>query len=152
DPKAFQSKRAGTTELTVWRVTADVTAIKNEADGDLHLALQGESGETMIAESTRPDPKFVGKHNPWLPHMQAVRSTLAGELRTALAGLSLVPDTDGKLVPLESFEPSRLAAASLGAPVDAAAALAQGLAFKARIEPRKAQLTGVGFFDKVHGQ
>lgn len=150
--KAFQSKRAPPVELTVWRVTAQVTAVKNEDDGDLHLALQGESGETMIAESARPDPKFLGKQNPWLPAIRKVRTAIEGELSAALSGISLVLGSDGKFVPPDSFEPSRLASAAVGPSVDAAAALAQGLNFKARIKPRKARLTGVGFFDRVHGQ
>jgi hypothetical protein len=152
NPKAFQATRAAPVEFTVWRITATVTAVKNEADGDLHLALQGESGETMIAESTRPNAQFVGKKNPWLPAITKVRTAIEGELKAALSGVQLVLDNDGKLVPPDSFEPSRLTAAAVAAPVDAAAALDAGLAFKARIEPRKAQLTGVGFFDKVHGQ
>lgn len=150
--KAFQAKRAVPVETTVWRITATVTAVKNEADGDLHLALQGKSGETMIAESTRPDAKFIGKNNPWLPAIKNVRAAIEGELRTALAGVQLVLDTEGKLVPPDSFESSRMTSAALAAPVDAAAALDAGLSFKARIKPRDAQLTGVGFFDKVHGQ
>jgi hypothetical protein len=139
-------------ELTVWRITAQVTAVKNEDDGDLHLALQGESGETMIAESSRPDTKFLGKKNPWLPAIRNTRAAIEGELNAALSGINLVLGSDGKFVPPESFESSRLAAAAVGPPIDAAAALAQGLNFKARIKPRKARLTGVGFFDKVHGQ
>jgi hypothetical protein len=149
--KDFQSRRAGTVEFTVWRITAEVFAVKNEDDGDLHLALRGASGETMIAESTRPDAKFVGK-SPWLSAVRDVRDAIQGELSTALAGVTLVLGTDGKFVPPESFDSSRLAAASVGPPIDAATALAQGLSFKSKIDPRKARITGVGFFDKVHGQ
>ncbi|MFL5059031.1 MAG: hypothetical protein ACJ8DQ_03025 [Xanthobacteraceae bacterium] len=152
DPKAFRSRRAAPVELTIWRITAHVTAVKNEDDGDLHLALQGESGETMIAESVKPDATFVGKGNPWLPAMRRVRAAIQGELRSALSGVTLVLASDGKFVPPDSFESSRLAQAASGPRMDAADALDAGLAFKARITPRKARLTGVGFFDRVHGQ
>jgi len=116
------------------------------------LALHGQSGETMIAESTRPDAKFLGKSNPWLPAIKKVRDAIQGELSTALAGTMLVLGNDGKFVPPESFESSSLAAASVGPPIDAATALATGLSFKSKIKPKKARITGVGFFDKVHGQ
>jgi len=152
DPKNFQEKRAGTVEVTVWRITAEVFAVKNEADGDLHLALHGSSGETMIAESTRPDTKFVGTDNPWMPAIENVRDAIKGELSAALADVSLVLGNDGKYVPPDSFESSSFAAAAVGPTINAATALAQGLSFKSKISPKKARITGVGFFDKVHGQ
>lgn len=41
-------------ETTVYRVTAQLTEIRHENDGDYHLVLRGASGATMIAEA--PDP------------------------------------------------------------------------------------------------
>jgi hypothetical protein len=41
-------------ELSVYRVTATVTATINEDDGDVHLVLTGADGSTMIAEAPEP--------------------------------------------------------------------------------------------------
>jgi hypothetical protein len=41
-------------ELKVYRVTATVTAAINEDDGDIHLALMGSDGSTLIAEAPEP--------------------------------------------------------------------------------------------------
>jgi hypothetical protein len=148
----YQKRRAAPVELTIWRITAHVTAVKSEDDGDLHLVLQGESGETMIAEAARPEAAFVGKKNPWLPAMKKSREAIKGKLRASLAGISLVRASTGKFVPLDTFDKSSLSAAALSSKTDAAAAFDAGLAFKARIQPRKARIVGVGFFDRVHGQ
>jgi hypothetical protein len=36
------------------RVTGTVTYVANEDDGDIHLALQGADGSTLIAEAPEP--------------------------------------------------------------------------------------------------
>src|SRR5690242_15686480 len=41
-------------ELSVYRVIGTVTAAINEDDGDIHLALMGDDGSTMIAEAPEP--------------------------------------------------------------------------------------------------
>jgi hypothetical protein len=41
-------------ELKVYRVTATVTTAINEDDGDIHLALMGSDGSTLIAEAPEP--------------------------------------------------------------------------------------------------
>jgi hypothetical protein len=41
-------------ELKVYRVTATVTTSINEDDGDIHLALMGSDGSTLIAEAPEP--------------------------------------------------------------------------------------------------
>lgn len=41
-------------ELKVYKVTATVTYIANENDGDIHLALVSGDGSTMIAEAPEP--------------------------------------------------------------------------------------------------
>ena len=148
----FQKRRATPVEITVWRITAHVTGVKNEDDGDLHLILQGESGATMIAEAPRAEKKFVGAGNPWLPAMRRVRETIDPDVRTALSGTPLIMAASGEYVPIQSFDQTRLSAAALSTQMDAAAAFDAGLKFKARIAPRRARLAGVGFFDRVHGQ
>jgi hypothetical protein len=149
DPPQFQNKRAGPAEMTIWRITAFVTAIKHEGDGDFHLALQGHAGETMIAESSDPDPKFVGPNNPWLKAMQDVRTAVADQkLHAMLAQVPLSRSSAGDLIPVESFK----AVAAAPTTTNASDALKSNLSFKTRIPSRKAQLTGVGFFDRFHDQ
>jgi len=41
-------------ELKVYRVTATVMTAINENDGDIHLALMGSDGSTLIAEAPEP--------------------------------------------------------------------------------------------------
>ena len=54
DNPAFKTKRAEPVEFVIWQLSADITAIKKEGDGDLHLVLRSDSGETMVAESPTP--------------------------------------------------------------------------------------------------
>ncbi len=51
-PRPQNGRAAG--ELNVYRVTATVTAAINEDDGDIHLALMGTDGSTLIAEAPEP--------------------------------------------------------------------------------------------------
>src|SRR5207302_229132 len=78
----YQGRRRGPVEMTVWRIEAQVIALKQEQDGDYHLVLQGASGQTMVAE---------------------------GDLKL-------------------------------------------GPTFKTQVTPTRVRVTGVGFFDKIHGQ
>jgi hypothetical protein len=41
-------------EFNVYRVIGTVAAAINEDDGDIHLALQGDDGSTLIAEAPEP--------------------------------------------------------------------------------------------------
>jgi len=41
-------------ELSVYRVTGTVTFVANEDDGDVHLAIQGADGSSLIAEAPEP--------------------------------------------------------------------------------------------------
>src|SRR5258707_161563 len=51
-PRPQNGRVAG--ELSVYRITATVTATINEDDGDIHLALIGADGTTLIAEAPGP--------------------------------------------------------------------------------------------------
>jgi hypothetical protein len=51
-PRPQNGRVAG--ELSVYRVTATVTAAINEDDGDIHVALMGSDGSTLIAEAPEP--------------------------------------------------------------------------------------------------
>lgn len=93
-------------EDRVFQVDASIAYIKHEADGDYHVVLVDESGESMIAEF--PDPRCVGK-SPWKSQVTAVRARIeALDLRM-----------NAQIPP-----PSRL----------------------------HCRVTGVGFFDFIHGQ
>ena len=147
--------RISPVETTIWRLTADIVAVKNEADGDLHLVLQeGNNKElTMVAESPRPDTNFIGPNNPWQSELKAVRTAIEKRLHENVGKTRLMGTTASVFLP----EPEFVAAAAAGpAPsgrvVTLSAALNQGLAFQAWVKPMRVELTGVGFFDRVHGQ
>ena len=151
DFPAYQQHRSAPVETTIWRVDAEIIALKQEADGDYHLVLQGASGETMIAEIPTPRPPFVQPPSPWLANIKAARAAVDSKLLKALSPASFVP-VQGKLVPRESLSVPPGAASNLPESFTTPMAGAAGPAFKTRITPTKARVTGVGFFDKVHGQ
>jgi hypothetical protein len=151
DYAAYQEHRASPVETTIWQLEAYITALKQETDGDYHLVLQGASGETMIGEIPTPRPPFVQPQSPWLANIKAARAAVDDKLVKHLAAADFVP-FGGKLVPRESLT---------APPPEAQAALPESLAtpeqgigpaFKTRITPTRARITGVGFFDRVHGQ
>jgi hypothetical protein len=150
DYPAYQQHRAAPVETTIWRIDVIITALKQEADGDYHLVLQGASGETMIGEIPTPRPPFVQTRSPWLANMKTARKAVDDKLLHQLSPAAFVLLGD-KLVPRECLmgqpEVSAPAVESFTTPAQGA-----GLAFKTRIHPTPARITGVGFFDKVHGQ
>jgi hypothetical protein len=153
----FQDHRVSPVETTVWRVDADIIALKQEADGDYHLVLQGVSGQTMIAEIPTPQTRFVGT-TPWLANMTVARKAVDDKLVGPLSPAAFVP-LDGILVPRESLPPSVQALAMAPPPGLPASFRTPDEAqdtpapmFQTKITPTRARITGVGFFDKVHGQ
>ena len=147
--KAFQKRRAGTTEKTIWRVDCEMLALKMEDDGDYHLVLQGASGEMMVAEIPTPDPPFVKATSPFVDGIRASRKAIDQKFKKTVEAMKLF--AMGKtMVPAAAFSVSppsshaRLAAM--------AAAPSEMAAFKIKVKPTKVRLTGVGFFDRVHGQ
>jgi hypothetical protein len=142
DPPEFQDKRAAPVEFTIWQVKADITVIKKESDGDLHIVLQGDSGETMVAESPTPHAPFVEDTSPWLDAMTQVRSAIADKFGPQLAGKALPSTTPGA--------PPVVAPASHP---QGPAALFEALApFQTKVARTTAVVTGVGFFDRFHNQ
>jgi hypothetical protein len=147
----YENHRAATVETTIWRIDVHITALKQESDGDYHLVLQGASGETMIGEIPTPRPPFVGKTSPWLANIAAARSAVDDKLLKHVATAKFVP-MQGKLVPRESMTVQPEAVPNLPDSFTTPEAGLAGPEFKTRIEPTAARITGVGFFDKVHGQ
>src|SRR5205807_2093170 len=58
-------------ETKTWTVDVYIIAHKLEAEGDCHVILQNESGDTMTARL--PDPERVGPSSPWVAPIAAVR-------------------------------------------------------------------------------
>lgn len=152
---AYQDKREMPVETTIWRLQADIIALKLEADGDYHLVLQGDSGETMIGEIPTPNPPFVKAPSPWNADIQAARKAADTKLLSKVNAAGFMP-MEGILMPPGAFSTPQQPAPSLvqsimtpGAGVAAPGATAT---FRTKVTPTKARITGVGFFDKVHGQ
>ena len=153
---AFHETRLGIVERTVWQIVADITALKLEKDGDYHLVLQGASGETMIGEIPTPLKKFVGG-SPWLANIKAARKKIDDKLVNKLNPANFV-QLEGTLVPRESLpEAEQMHAMSAPAHILSFSTPEEGqeielATFKTKVKPTAVRITGVGFFDKVHGQ
>jgi hypothetical protein len=155
--KTFHDIRLGVVEATVWTIAADIVALKREMDGDYHLVLQGATGERMVAEVPTPKPPFVDSSSPWLANIQTARQGVDNKLVSKLSPKDFV-QMDGTLVPKGAMPP-QLQPHALAAPASITSFLRpaddqqQPLAtFKTAITPAKVRITGVGFFDNVHGQ
>jgi hypothetical protein len=107
DFPAFQRNRARPVEITIWTIEAEIIACKEEDDGDYHVVIQGDHGETMVVEAPDPDPAFVDSSSPWVAAIKSSRDAIQ---------VKLSPDRNMKQV------------------------------------RQRAKITGVGFFDRVHGQ
>jgi hypothetical protein len=151
---AFQSSRAQPVEIVIWRIDATITALKLEADGDYHLVLQGESGETMIAEVPTATKRFV-EDSPWLDNMKVARRDVDDKLVSRLSPKDFVP-MGNTLVPrsalTEGVRPMAAPQLPLSFRTPPEGEETTMLTFKTKVPPTKARITGVGFFDKVHGQ
>ena len=104
---AYQNRRAPGVETTVYRVEAILSGCKLEMSGNVHLNLQGETGQTMIAVCPDPDPHFVDPSSRWAKQIAAVRREVEERLQ---------PERRRKLV------------------------------------NHRVRITGVGFFNSIHGQ
>ena len=155
----YQERRRGPVEFTVWRVECDVIAVKLEKDGDYHLVLQGASGKMMIGETPTAKPPFVDANCPWIGNMRDARKAVDDKLIAKLAPQDFVQMDDtlvpraavmeGPLQPLgmEMLPPSFVTPES-AEPF----ALDAMPTFQAKVKPTRARITGVGFFDRAHGQ
>jgi hypothetical protein len=149
----FQQRRKDPVETTIWQIEADIIALKQEADGDRHLVLQGASGQTMIGEIPTPRAPFVLASSPWLANMQAARQAVDDKLVSKLspADFSRLDDT---LVPRKSLSVQPEAMPSVPASFRTPKEDEQQAmpTFKTKVPATPVRITGVGFFDKVHGQ
>lgn len=152
---AYQSKRRAPLEFIVWQVQASIIFLKLEADGDYHMVLQGASGDMMIIEVPTPTTTFVGS-SPWLANIKTARDEVDKKLVSTLSPNDFVPMGEF-LVPRAaaplSFAPQALPAdlpKSFTTPPEGQENTAP--AFKTAIKSTPARVTGVGFFDSIHGQ
>ena len=140
-------------ETTVWRLSANVIAFKMESDGDYHLVLQDGTGSTMIAEVPMPTTEFIDS-STFFSDIQAARAAVDARFSGTVAATEFAPGVTGKLVPRDALAPDAAANAS-GTSIrlaDIATDPASARAFAMRITPVAATLTGIGFFDRDHGQ
>jgi hypothetical protein len=149
----FQERRAEPVEFIIWRLKADIIVIKKETDGDLHMVLQGDSGRTMIAEAPLPRTPFVMSDSPWLEAMKQVRKSIAEQFGPSFAVTRFQPLDNKFLMPTTPIPPPAPgpAAPPAAPPVDIQAFEALQ-PFEARVPQTPVTITGVGFFDRVHGQ
>jgi hypothetical protein len=148
---SYQSRRAAPVETTIWRLDVTVTAMKLEADGDYHLVLQSASGETMIGEVPTPTIQFIGDC-PWMANIKDARQAVDDKFVSHLSPAAFVP-YGNKLVPREAV--SSATGAALPMPDSFLPSAAGGpppQTFKTQVPATRARITGVGFFDMVHGQ
>jgi hypothetical protein len=145
DPPWFLRKRGRPTEPVIWRVDVTIKAMKLEDDGDYHLVMQGVSSDMMIGEVPTPTKTFLGK-SPWLANIKEVRDAVDNKLVSKLSPHDFVP-LGTTLVPREAVS------AELRSVMRAGEDFETGMpTFKTKVKPTDARVTGVGFFDRVHGQ
>ncbi len=99
--------RVAPTEETTFEIHDVITFAKVEADGDYHVVVEDQQGNTMIVESTSPS---CAQGSRVLAQIQAVRQALEQKFPQLVGGQVL-----------------------------------SGLS-------QPATVTGVGFFDRLHGQ
>ena len=154
NPPGFLKKRARPAETVIWRIEATIFVLKLEKDGDYHLGLNGSGGKQMIAEVPTASKVFLG-NSPWLANIREARQMVDDKFVSHLSPHDFVP-VDGILVPRESVSPElQPQSAPLGLPRSFVAAEGEEIgipAFQTAVKPTRARITGVGFFDRVHGQ
>ena len=116
--------RSQGTEETVWELSATLTGYKHESDGDYHLVIADDQGNTMIAEI--PDPAALAPGSFFAEQITAARQAFDNQFGRQVAAATQPAAT----------------------PQFAAAAMAPALI------PLSESVTirGLGFFDFAHGQ
>ena len=114
-------------EETVWRLDATLTGYKIEADGDYHLVIADDQGQTMIAEI--PDPTTLAQGSFFVSQITTARQAFDTQLGIR-AHVPAPPPEAGAAV----------------------AAGAQALLPTLVTAAEQVTLTGLGFFDFAHGQ
>ena len=156
-PPEFDLKRAQPVETTIWRVKGNITVVKLEKDGDYHLVLQGTAGDTIVAEIPTPTKTFIGD-SPWLQNISDARKAVDDKLISPLSPKDFVLEPGGTtLVPRDSLSGDYPASMANFRMPESFVTPEEGKggpmpAFKTSVKPTPATITGIGFFDRWHGQ
>ena len=121
--------RSQGTEETVWELSATLTGYKHESDGDYHLVIADDQGNTMIAEI--PDPTALAPGSFFAAQITAARQAFDEQF-----GL---------------HEAAPAAATPAAVPAAAEFSLAAMAPALTRVT-KLVTLQGLGFFDFAHGQ
>ena len=156
-PVALQTTRVAPAETTVWRVKVKIVGLRLESDGDYHLELQDSTGAMMIAEIPLPKPQYIGNNNRLAPLIAAARTAADNQFQKTVKEAQLAQSTtSNKLVPASAvIQRNGVAAVAPVQGLDLAAMTADPSTlqtFAMSIAPVDATITGIGFFDKYHGQ
>ncbi|UCI19281.1 hypothetical protein FJ970_30470 [Mesorhizobium sp. B2-1-8] len=152
----YQERRRGPVEFTVWRIECVVIGVKLEKDGDYHLVLQGASSKMMVGEVPTPRPPFIDAAAPWLQNIKDVRQAVDDKLIAPLSPHDFVQLND-TLVPRDAVSDDQFLLQPMALerlPVSFRTPLDEALempTFEAQVKPTAARITGVGFFDRIHG-
>jgi hypothetical protein len=121
-------------EQTVWQLDATLTGYKREADGDYHLVIADDQGNTMIAEI--PDPAALAPGSFFVTEITGARQAFDDKFGLQMAA-----------------PPAAVPAGAVSPEVAAAPEFGMAAAVPALI-PADAPVTvrGLGFFDFAHGQ
>ena len=161
-PEELRRTRDAPAETTIWRVKANIVGLRLEADRDYHLELQDDSGAMMIAEIPIPQVRYIGKDNPLADDIQAARDAIDEQFNKKVqAETFTLSEVTQKLVPVQAVAPR----AGGGVSVEEVAVpdlkaltaesddnLVEVESFSTRVDPTPVTITGIGFFDKGHGQ
>ena len=124
-PPAGGGRVSGDVEGTVWELSSQTTTLtgyKYESDQDYHLVVMDTNRRTMIVEI--PDPTLLDNANPCKPLIAAARGAFDAKFGLQIRALKQLVEA----------QPPNLSApmiVQVSVPVD---------------------VTGIGFFDELHGQ
>jgi hypothetical protein len=120
-------------EQTTWQLDATLTGYKHETDGDYHLVIADDQGNTMIAEI--PDPAALAPGSFFVTEITGARQAFDDKFGLQMAAPPVAA-------------PSEVASAEVAAPEFGMAAAVPALI------PANTPVTvrGLGFFDFAHGQ
>ncbi len=150
-PIALQRTRFAPTETTVWRVDAQIIAFRLEKDGDFHVELKTPDG-AMNVEIPLPKPPFVPAGSPFATDIRNVRRAFIDAFKDPVAQKVFAPAPSGMLAPIEMLPGPPSDAPGARIDLNQAFDSDQVHPFVMFVAPRAATVTGVGFFDKEHGQ
>jgi hypothetical protein len=109
----------------------------------------------MVAEAPTPRSPFV-KNSPWLDAMKEARRRIAERFGPSFAAVSFRPLDAKFLMPAAPLGPPAAPPAAPGGlitvPPGTIEAFEQLQPFEAKVPRTPVTVTGVGFFDRVHGQ